>query len=225
MKSIRSVISTLVLALAAGFCIALGGTVFLRLRDTFPGGSVAGALLFAIGLLTICTRGYNLFTGKACYLLTQKEKGNYLLYLLVIWLGNLGGACLLAFVERLSGIGPGLAETAVAMVSAKMEASLFSLFLLGLVCNVCIFIAVDGYKNNPHQLGKYLCILMGVAVFILCGTEHSVADMYYWAVSGVLTQAPAESLLRLVVISLGNMVGGLLLPGAELLSNYIKEKE
>lgn len=225
MKSFRSVLSTLVLSLAAGFCIALGGTVFLRVKDTFPGGAVAGVLLFAIGLVTICTRGYNLFTGKACYLLSQKEKGNYLLYLLVIWVGNLAGACLLAGIERLTGIGPGLAETAAVMVEAKMSASLPSLFLLGVVCNVCIFIAVDGYKNNPHQLGKYMCILMGVAVFILCGTEHSVADMYYWAVSGVLTRAPGESLLRLVVISLGNMVGGVLLPGAELLSNYIKEKE
>lgn len=45
-------------AILAGFCIGLGGTVFLRLRDAFPGGNVVGALLFTIGLFTICTRGY-----------------------------------------------------------------------------------------------------------------------------------------------------------------------
>ena len=43
-------------AILAGFCIGLGGTVFLRLRDAFPGGNVVGALLFTIGLFTICTR-------------------------------------------------------------------------------------------------------------------------------------------------------------------------
>lgn len=212
-------------ALLAGTCIALGGTIFLRLKDTFPGSNVAGTFLFAIGLVTICSRGYNLFTGKACYLLEQQSKGGYLLFLLLVWLGNLCGTCLLAGIELLTGIGSGLQETARGMVSAKMEASLLSLFFLGFVCNICIFIAVDGYKNNPHEIGKYLSILMGVMVFILCGTEHSVADMYYWAVSGFLTELPGQSLLRLVVISLGNACGGLLLPGVELLNKKLNEKK
>ena len=51
-------------ALLGGFCIGLGGTAFLRIKDSFTGGVVVGALFFAIGLFTICTRGYNLFTGK-----------------------------------------------------------------------------------------------------------------------------------------------------------------
>lgn len=84
--------------------------------------------------------------------------------------------------------------------------------MLGILCNIFIFIAVNGYANNPHQLGKYLAIFLGVMVFILCGTEHSVADMYYWSVSGVLYQAPAQSLLRIVVVSLGNVVGGVCFP-------------
>ena len=62
-------------AILAGFCIGLGGTVFLRLKDAFPGGNVVGALLFTIGLFTICTRGYALFTGKACYLFQNPWPG------------------------------------------------------------------------------------------------------------------------------------------------------
>ena len=49
-------------ALLGGFCIGLGGTAFLRIKDSFTGGVVVGALFFAIGLFTICTRGYNLWT-------------------------------------------------------------------------------------------------------------------------------------------------------------------
>ena len=30
-------------AILAGFCIGLGGTVFLKLKDAFPGGNVVGA--------------------------------------------------------------------------------------------------------------------------------------------------------------------------------------
>lgn len=213
----RTGIATFLSALLAGICIALGGTIFLRLKDTFPGSNVAGTFLFAIGLMTICARGYNLFTGKACYLLEQKNKPAYLLFLLVVWLGNLCGTCLLAVIERLTGIGDGISQTARSMVESKLSTGLFSLFLLGIICNICIFIAVDGFKNNPHQLGKYLSLFLGVMVFILCGTEHSVADMYYWAVSGILVEAPAQSFLRLAVISLGNACGALLLPGMELL--------
>ncbi len=29
-------------AILAGFCIGLGGTVFLKLKDAFPGGNVVG---------------------------------------------------------------------------------------------------------------------------------------------------------------------------------------
>ena len=93
-----------------------------------------------------------------------------------------------------------------------MATSLGSVFLLACICNIFIYLAVNGYAKNPHELGKYLAIFLGVSVFILAGTEHSIADMYYWAVSGELLAAPGKSLLYLVVISLGNVVGGVFFP-------------
>lgn len=203
-------------AILAGICIGLGGTVFLRVRDTFPGSIVVGALLFAIGLFTICTRGYNLFTGKACYLFDNKP--DYLLTLLVIWVGNFLGCLVLALVERATGLcgtPGGIDAAAAALVDAKMSAGLGSLFLLACICNIFIYIAVNGFATNPHQLGKYLALFLGVSVFILAGTEHSIADMYYWSVSGTLFSQPGQSLLRLVVISLGNVVGGVSFPLVE----------
>ena len=201
-------------AILAGFCIGLGGTVFLKLKDAFPGGNVVGALLFTIGLFTVCTRGYALFTGKACYLFDNPLPA-YLLDLLVFWVGNLLGAMLIAGLEHLTGMvggETGIDATAAALVEGKMGATYLGLFVLGILCNICIFIAVNGYANNPHQVGKYLALFLGVSVFILCGTEHSVADMYYWSVSGVLYAQPGESVLRLLIISLGNVVGGVFFP-------------
>lgn len=206
-------LATFVYAILAGVCIGLGGTVFLRIKDAFTGGNVVGALLFAIGLFAICTRGYNLFTGKACYLFDNKP--GYIVTLLVIWLGNLVGTGLLALVENLTslcGTEAGINITAKAMVEGKMSTSLGSVFLLACICNIFIYLAVNGYAKNPHELGKYLAIFLGVSVFILAGTEHSIADMYYWAVSGELLAAPGKSLLYLVVISLGNVVGGVFFP-------------
>lgn len=211
----KKTLGTFLYALLAGVCIGLGGTVFLRVKDSFPGALVVGALLFSIGLFTICTRGYNLFTGKACYLFDNKP--DYLLTLLVIWIGNFLGCLLLALIERATGLcGPqGIDATAAALVEAKMSASLGGLFLLACICNIFIYIAVNGFANNSHQLGKYLALFLGVSVFILAGTEHSIADMYYWSVSGTLFSQPGQTLLRLVVISLGNVVGGVSFPLVE----------
>ena len=214
-------------AVLAGFCIGLGGTVFLRVKDAFTGGTVVGATLFAVGLFTICTRGYHLFTGKACYIFDNPLPG-YLIDLVVIWVGNLAGCMLLGWLENLTGITgaeTGINVTAAGMVEGKLGASLLSLFVLGILCNICIFIAVNGFANNPHALGKYLSLFLGVIVFIVCGTEHSVADMYYWCVSKTLYQLPGESFLRLLVISLGNVVGGLFLPTAEKWKAKLDQKE
>ena len=215
-------LATFVYAILAGICIGLGGTVFLRVKDLFVGANIVGALLFSIGLFAICTRGYNLFTGKACYLFDNKP--DYLITLLVIWLGNLVGTCFLALVENLTticGTEAGINVTARAMVEGKMATGLGSVFLLACICNIFIYLAVNGYAKNPHELGKYLAIFLGVSIFILCGTEHSIADMYYWAVSGVLFSAPGKSLLYLIVISLGNVVGGVFFPLMEKLQKRL----
>ena len=38
-------LATFVYAILAGICIGLGGTVFLRVKDAFPGANIVGAIL------------------------------------------------------------------------------------------------------------------------------------------------------------------------------------
>lgn len=210
----------LVLAFLAGICISLGGTVFLRLLGTFPGANVVGALLFTIGLFTIVVKGYHLFTGKACYIFDNPP--SYVGFCALVWLGNFLGTTFAAVLERCTAIaaGHGIDVVAMNLVNAKMSQSLLSLFILGFFCNIFIYIAVNIYAKCPHELGKYLALFLGVSSFILCGTEHSVADMYYWAASGILFSQPLESLTCLLTISLGNVVGGVLF---SLLEKFSKE--
>ena len=207
----KKTVSVFLKAILAGFCIGLGGVVFLGLMPT---SKPLGAFLFAIGLFTICTHGFNLFTGKACYILDNKP--SYLGTLVVIWVGNLIGAFCMAALMHCTRVSGAYTEAAQTLVAAKNGDSLGSLFVLGMLCNVLIYIAVDGYKSNPHEIGKYIALIFGVAVFILAGTEHSVADMFYYAAAGELFTG--EGILRLVIISLGNVVGGLILPGIKLLA-------
>jgi formate/nitrite transporter FocA (FNT family) len=195
-------LKTFVYGILGGACIALGGTAFLSLDN-----KVLGAFFFMAGLFTICTFGFYLFTGKVCYAFERDRA--YALDLPVIWLGNLAGAWLTAELELLTRIGPAISKKAQTMCEVKAQDSLLSLFVLGILCDVLIFIAVDGYGKNPHELGKYLSIFFGVTVFILCGFEHSVADMYYISIARMWS---GRTLLCVVVVSLGNAVGGVLLP-------------
>lgn len=203
----------------AGFSIGLGGTAFLRIKDAIPGGTIVGSVFFAIGLLAVCTRNYALYTGKACYLLDNKL--SYLLDLLVIWLGNLVGCMFLGFMENATVIcgAKGINAIAEGLVTAKLASSYTSLFCLGFMCNVFIYLAVNGYAKNPHEIGKYMAIVFGVSCFIIAGTEHSVADMYYFCVSGVMYTRPLKAIVALSVITVGNLVGGIFLPWLEKLSS------
>ncbi len=188
-------------AILAGASIGFGGVAFLSLDSR-----VLGALFFTVGLFCVCTFGLHLFTGKVCYVFENDRR--YALAIPIIWLGNLAGTGAVALMVHLSRIA-GLAEKAIAMCQVKLEDSFLSLFLLGILCNIFIYIGVEGYKNNPHEVGKYLALFFGVMVFILCGYEHCVADMFYFSVAGCWS---GQAILRLLVITAGNAVGGVIFP-------------
>ena len=184
-----------------GVCIGIGGVVFLSCEN-----KVTGAAFFCLGLFAICTFGFNLFTGKVGYIFEQPPR--YAAFVASVWLGNLVGTGLVGYGIRLTRIA-GITEKAAAMCQTKLDDSLLSIFILSVLCNILMFIAVDGFKNNPHEVGKYIGIFMGVIVFILCGFEHCIADMFYLSLAGVFTPG---ALLRLAVITLGNGAGGVLIP-------------
>ena len=189
--------------------IAIGGLAFLSVDS-----KVLGSALFTVGLFTVCTMGLNLFTGKVCYVF-QNDR-DYALALPVIWIGNLAGTGLIALFAGLTRNAPALAEKAAGMCQVKLDDNLVSLFFLGILCNILIYIGVEGYKNIPHEIGKYLALLFGVMVFILCGTEHCVADMFYLWIGGSWN---ARAVACILAITLGNAVGGVLFPLLRSLQN------
>lgn len=204
MKALKVFLS----GILAGFSIGLGGVAFLSLDN-----KVIGAAVFTVGLFTVCTMGFNLYTGKICYVFDNDAA--YAKSLPLMWLGNLCGAGLTAFFVAMTR-NAGISEKAAALCQTKLDDSLVSLFFLGLLCDIFIYIAVEGYKNNPHEVGKYLSLFFGVMGFILCGTEHCVADMFYFWMAGAWS---AQAVLRILVITLGNSVGGVLLPLARKIMN------
>ena len=195
-------IKVIVYAILAGLCIDIGGAVYLTVEN-----KVIGACLFTLGLFTICTFGFNLYTGKVCYIF-ERDRG-YLGDVGLIWLGNFVGTWLGAQALNLTRNGAALAEKAAAISAVKLGDGLLSIFILAIFCNIMIFIGVDGYNKNPHEPGKYLAMFLSIMVFILCGFEHCIANMFYFSMAGAWS---LHALIYLVVMTLGNAVGGVLIP-------------
>lgn len=190
-------------AIMAGAFIAMGGVVFLSLDN-----KIVGAFMFSLGLFAVCTLKYNLFTGKVGYLFCNDVK-TYLPWCLMVWVGNLIGSIIVAELVRLTRVAPGIIEKSTKLVQVKADDTLISLFVLGIFCNIMVVHAVDQYLNNPHEIGKYLGIVMSIMVFILCGFEHCIADMFYIQMARMWN---SQTIIALIVITLGNVLGGILIP-------------
>lgn len=195
-------IKTFVSSILAGICIALGGTVYL-LADN----RVIGAFFFTLGLFTICTTQLDLFTGRVCYVFIRNAE--YAIDLPVVWAGNLVGTWFSAKLLQCTRLAPALIQQAAAVSEAKLEDKLPSVFILAVFCNILIYVAVDGFRSNPHELGKYLAMFLGVMAFILCGFEHCVANMYFFTMGNAWS---GTAWIYLLVITIGNAAGGILLP-------------
>ncbi|MBQ7433866.1 MAG: formate/nitrite transporter family protein [Lachnospiraceae bacterium] len=198
--NVKKAINIIIWALYSGICIGIGGTAYLYIEN-----KIVGSFLFAIGLLTILMYGMNLFTGKVGYIVRRKPA--YCLEVLFTWIGNFAGTVLVAQVMRHTRNTAKLIESCTGMVETKLNDSYISLFVLGIFCGMLMFIAVDSFqkckKDGREFLGTLMCIL-GVVVFIQSGFEHCVADMFYFALCGKTVAA----LLPIIVITLGNALGG-----------------
>ena len=156
----------------AGVFISIGGTVFISLASA--GNKLAGAILFAVALLSICMLGLFLFTGKVGYIVEDHSKN--------------------AVLALLCGLGGNF-----------IGATLFGVLFLAIMCGILMYTAVHIYKCTKSIAGIVFC----VPVFILCAFEHSIADMFYFAVARAFT---FEYLLFIVIVIIGNALGGMLIP-------------
>lgn len=180
----------------AGIAIGLGGMVFLSSPT-----KIVGSILFSVGLFIILNFKLNLFTGKLCYVL---EKKNYTEVLITL-LGNLIGTFVFASLMIVAKGGE-LQEVAAAMCEAKLLVPWWKVPILGFFCNVLIYIAVQGFNTFETPISKFFAIIFGVVVFIMCGFEHSIADMFYFFYAQIYSW---QSLLFIFLVVLGNLGGGI----------------
>ena len=182
----------------AGILIGIGGSVFLACGNRY-----VGAVMFSVALLCICYKGYALFTGRVGFLPENHTKGAWEVLMLAL-LGNTLGAGAVGIVVRYAI--PASGEAAEILCAGKLEGQNFlQTFLRAVLCGILMYLAVSIFRDKKTPLGVLFCI----PTFILAGFEHSIADIFYFSAAAEF--APRAWLYLLLVI-LGNAVGGVLLP-------------
>lgn len=167
-------------SLLAGIFISIGCIANIKVSG------ILGPILFAFGLLTVCSMQANLFTGKAGFV---KSKTDYL-FLIPMLLFNIGGCFL---------IGNGYPLDCSHIIDARLSSSIFSLLVTSIFTGIVMTTAVSIYKNQNSPIG----ILLGVPLFILCGFPHCIADGYYYTCEGWTI----EIFLIWLVTVVGNFIG------------------
>lgn len=79
-----------------------------------------------------------------------------------------------------------------------------------------MYIAVNNFKKREDSIIKYLSIFICVVVFILCGFEHCIANMYYISLAKAWS---SKSAISMVFMIFGNSFGAIIM---SLFNNKIK---
>ena len=210
-EKIKTPLSQFVNATIGGMMIGIGGCVSLSCDNRY-----IGSLLFSLGLFAIIQFGFGLYTGKVGYIPLRKPA--YLLECLFTILGNAFGTFLDALLFNQTRIGAAISEKALASVDVKLADSPFSAFILAIFCGMLMFLAVDNARISREDGGhieKCMGVIFCVMVFILCGFNHCIADMFYLFLTGEIVHAG----IYLPVVIIGNSIGGMLIPLLKMLTD------
>lgn len=236
-KTKRSAPTLLLLSVLAGAIIALGSaatnTAIYGITDLWTARTIC-ALIFPFGLGCVMILGAELFTGN-CLMPMAVLDGraswaglcrNWVL----VYLGNLLGAGLVAWIcvycGQLDWSNGYLALYTMQLATTKSTVSFGQGVGLGILCNLLVAMGVMMAMSAQDTAGKLLGAYLPVALFVLCGFEHCVANMYY-ILAGLMAAARPDyaalaaavgmdlsgldlmGLVRnLVPVTLGNILGG-----------------
>ncbi len=175
----------------AGILIGLGCVVYVCTPDHY-----VGSFLFSLGLITVVLRQYNLFTGKVGFVNNPRE----FLGTLVMFVGNAIGAAIVGVCVGYTRMG---LDGAHNIVATKLNDNPLSAFILSIGCGIMMYLAVSNYKKKENLL----LIIMPIMIFILCGFEHCIANVCYFAMTGEFT---LKAMLYIFIMVSGNAVGSLL---------------
>lgn len=212
---------------------------------------VAG-VIFPVGLMMIVFLGGELFTGNCLIILNIIDKhvtwSSLIRNLVIVYFTNLIGALIVVVLIYYSGnlnYSDGLLGAyTIKIAVGKLALSPLQCITSGVLCNIIVCLAVLMAISAKDIAGKVWAILFPICAFVVGGFEHCVANMYYIPAGIIATLNPAyvakaqevyrltdaqisglnvlNSLHSFIPVTIGNMIGGMLLVGTPLYLIYKK---
>lgn len=173
-------------SIMAGVLIAIGGLALL----------VKSPLYFGFALLTICLGNLSLYTGKVGFANKKNWKD-----LPIILLFNVVGVIISVYAfHSLACYEIALAK-AQEVTQLKLSVGYIDTFISSVFCGLILFYACAVFNRFK---GVEWFVWLAVTVFVLCGFNHVIADLFYFLMAGTV------SIPHLIAILLGNSVGSIL---------------
>lgn len=180
-------------AQAAGAFIALGGvasSVVAGSGFSFGITKILSGLVFSIGLILVIFFGAELFTGNMTMVTALFDKPylwkKLIPYLLWVYIGNWAGAFIFGNIAACAGI-PAInnylvGATAIKTMITKCTMSGANMFWSGFMCNILVCAAVYMARMSNSVCGKLVAAAFPVFIFVMCGFEHCIANLYYFSI-------------------------------------------
>ena len=203
-------LKVLLFGIYAGLAIGLGSLVFTvvsaYLNNT--GGMIFASALFSIGLILVCTLGLQLYTGKVGVVFDNREQlKENAINLPIMLAGNAIGAFGLGIICHFVFMNiPEVADRILAISLGKTNST--TVFLQGIFCGALVYIAVYFFKNLQNWTMKIIGIITAVTLFVYCGFQHCIANMFYF---GMAFNWNIDMLWNLLIVILTNSIGALLI--------------
>ena len=223
----KKVLLSLLKGFLAGLAIGLGGFLYILMVNFVPSelGKVLGSLLFSVGLFLVCTFYLYLYTGKIGLIYEGKQNKDYYISLPIMLVANALGAFALGYLcyfifRNNTQMMETVNNACVGRTTLNTFDDYLSCVIKSLLCGLCVYLAVKCFSlNRLRPLGISLLVLF-VFIFVYCGFQHCIANMFYF---GFGNHINIKTLINLLIVILCNSIGPL--PGVMIFKLIENKKE
>lgn len=221
----KRICRVLVSAMMSGVFLAIAGLAYFK---TSPYSMIVASFIFAFGLFFIINFNLYLFTGKIGFIKGQNK--SYYLDLLVGIIGNFIGCFVIGYLFYFASKGNAGLESIITLAKEvttnKLSLTWYQNLLLSFFCGINVHIACDISKRNVSAGIKTCAIFLAVGVFVICGFEHCIANMFYYSIANAWSlKTIGYTLLTILGNSLGALFTYFVLDFVSKLNNKVKENE
>ncbi len=208
--ALNDFIHFLLMTLLSGCMIGICATSSLTAIALVDGGRIVGSLLFSLGMFVILAFEMKLFTGLIPKIPHTNPKSYWQLPVCLI--GNLIGVFIVYLLVSATYYSSEVLTAGSYLIGSKLSRDNWAISALssGILCGILITLSILSVDHSHKKgLSANVGVMFPIIVFVFCGFDHSIANMFYFFCLGEMSwKVIGYNLLTI----LGNLIGGIILP-------------